>query len=67
MKRFGGSGGGEKFWFIDDFVHTFLTPTLRLTQGNPSSLWHDSILAAFRACLHGGGGPQVGEVTRFGG
>ena len=27
MKRFGGSGGGEKFWFIDDFVHTFLTPT----------------------------------------
>ena len=20
-----------------------------------------------RACLHGGGGPQVGEVTRFGG
>ena len=23
--------------------------------------------ATFRACLHGGGGPQVGEVTRFGG
>ena len=22
--------------------------------------------AAFRACLHGGGGPQVGEVTRLG-
>ena len=22
---------------------------------------------ALRACLHGGGGPQVGEVTRFGG
>ena len=22
---------------------------------------------AFRACLHGGGGPQVGEVTRLGG
>ena len=21
----------------------------------------------FRACLHGGGGPQVGEVTRLGG
>ena len=23
--------------------------------------------AALRACLHGGGEPQVGEVTRFGG
>ena len=22
---------------------------------------------ALRACLHGGGGPQVGEVTRLGG
>ena len=22
--------------------------------------------SAFRACLHGGGGPQVGEVTRLG-
>ena len=22
---------------------------------------------AHRACLHGGGGPQVGEVTRLGG
>ena len=21
----------------------------------------------FRACLHGGGGPQVGEITRLGG
>ena len=27
-----------------------------------------SCAAVFRACLlHGGGGPQVGEVTRFGG
>ena len=23
-------------------------------------------LFTFRACLHGGGGPQVGEVTRLG-
>ena len=23
--------------------------------------------ATLRACLHGGGGPQVGEVTRLGG
>ena len=25
------------------------------------------IKTSLRACLHGGGGPQVGEVTRFGG
>ena len=24
-------------------------------------------LSKARACLHGGGGPQVGEVTRLGG
>ena len=24
-------------------------------------------ITTFRACLHGGGGPQVGEVTRLGG
>ena len=24
-------------------------------------------LMHLKACLHGGGGPQVGEVTRFGG
>ena len=24
-------------------------------------------MATLRACLHGGGGPQVGEVTRLGG
>ena len=27
------------------------------------NFFHDTL----RACLHGGGGPQVGEVTRFGG
>ena len=26
-----------------------------------------SLIVRFRACLHGGGGPQVGEVTRLGG
>ena len=26
--------------------------------------WRD--IYRLRACLHGGGGPQVGEVTRFG-
>ena len=24
-------------------------------------------IRSLRACLHGGGGPQVGEVTRLGG
>ena len=24
-------------------------------------------ISSLRACLHGGGGPQVGEVTRSGG
>ena len=27
LETFGGSGGGEKFWFMDEFFHTFLTPT----------------------------------------
>ena len=27
---------------------------------------HDDVLLLLRACLHGGGGPQVGEV-KFGG
>ena len=27
----------------------------------------DQILGTLRACLHGGGGPQVGEVTCLGG
>ena len=26
-----------------------------------------TVKGRLRACLHGGGGPQVGEVTRFGG
>ena len=26
-----------------------------------------NFVESFRACLHGGGGPQVGEVTRLGG
>ena len=25
------------------------------------------VFCSLRACLHGGGGPQVGEVTRLGG
>ena len=28
---------------------------------------YKSVFSPLRACLHGGGGPQVGEVTRFGG
>ena len=32
-----------------------------------SSINKMSVIITVRACLHGGGGPQVGEVTRFGG
>ena len=28
---------------------------------------YSGIVDSFRACLHGGGRPQVGEVTRLGG
>ena len=31
----------------------------------PCALFFHSIQSNFRACLHGGGGPQVGEVTRL--
>ena len=27
----------------------------------------DDKIRSLRACLHGGGGPQIGEVTRLGG
>ena len=30
-------------------------------------LYYSTTLVYLRACLHGGGGPQVGEVTRLGG
>ena len=32
-----------------------------------TSLHNDFVTVVLRACLHGGGGPQVGEVTRLGG
>ena len=35
-------------------------------QGQPQPHVH-SKARLLRACLHGGGGPQVGEVTRLGG
>ena len=31
-----------------------------------SSVPKVTVVERFRACLHGGGGPQVGEVTRSG-
>ena len=33
---------------------------------DPTTRWQRG-KKRFRACLHGGGGPQVGEVTHFGG
>ena len=29
--------------------------------------YEEQKVRSLRACLHGGGGPQVGEVTHFGG
>ena len=31
------------------------------------SFFYFLVAAHLRACLHGGGGPKVGEVTRLGG
>ena len=40
-----------------EFLKIYRTWAFRATTHNKTPL---------RACLHGGGGPQVGEVTRFG-
>ena len=29
--------------------------------------WSGQLVSQLRACLHGSGGPQVGEITRLGG
>ena len=33
---------------------------------NQQNMYISSLSETLRACLHGGGGPQVGEVNRFG-
>ena len=46
-------------WLIRNFCLSFVIFLILMTKDIQT--WH------FRACLRGGGGPQVGEVTRFGG
>ena len=33
-------------------------------RSSPTSFWFQNSPSSIRACLHGGGGPQIGEVTR---
>ena len=39
----------------------------KLGLGMKSKNWKSRQVKKYRACLHAGGGPRVGEVTRFGG
>ena len=50
--------------FRDSFSSVINTPIKHAFSANHSAryIWNLSV----RACLHGGGGPQVGEVTRLG-
>ena len=41
--------------------------SLIAAEGRFSRLFIHILSRRFRACLHGGGVPQVGEVTRLGG
>ena len=41
-------------------------PKIQVVSVYSTRLFFFSIIV-LRACLHGGGGPQVGEVTRLGG
>ena len=41
----------------------FTKSEILITTGMVWPVSSDKMESAFRACLHGGGGPQVGEVT----
>ena len=41
--------------------------TYKLYLDQSKRMAYDERACPFRACLHGSGGPQVGEVTRLGG
>ena len=47
-------------------MHLIITDSLLCFPWGKKPL-HFSIFNPLKACLHGGGGPQVGEVTRLGG
>ena len=63
----------NKFIFINDgaiFSFLILVEVVLLTdivKYRPSLSQTAQENTFLRACLHGGGGPQVGEVTRLGG
>ena len=48
----------------DKVLHLVYPPKFRITV-----VWNFilGMSVVLKACLHGGGGPQVGEVTRLGG
>ena len=47
------------------FIGRMLTEVIKETSC--SNIFFNVACRQLRACLHGGGGPQVGEVTRLGG
>ena len=61
----------DKFWANCSWLFTYIT----ISRNKKNNLnWSDEIASCelsvrprrqLRACLHGGGGPQVGEVTRL--
>ena len=62
------------FYFSTEISQKYNTTSKEVMLNNQKDFkgWKDSVLAAsfviyrFRACLRGGGGPRVGEVTRLG-
>ena len=61
------------FWLTADLSHKIEKQILlyKITDENVSLTWSRCQISYMdskvRACLHGGGGSQVGEVTRLGG
>ena len=53
--------------FICFFLQTLATPSHRFVSSAALSSLPCLVYVTFRVCLHGGGGPQVSEVTRLAG
>ena len=60
-----------KFTFYETFSFPWhrwiLKSLLRIPETIPGSISAPLSFSFLRDCLHGGGGPQVGEVTCYGG
>ena len=68
MKKTWGGGGAINNVLARKLKNTKPITFIKDTNDNDSVTSDPSRIAnVLRACLHGGGGPQVGEVTRFGG